>query len=277
MLKITAYADRLIDDLDDVDYIDRVKTQQSNWIGRSPPVPRVNFDTTAGDTLTVYTTRADTLFGCTYMVISARACHSSKSGPTPASSRMPTLSRAYQEEAARKSDFERTELNKEKTGVVIDGVQAINPVNGTQVPIFVSDYVLATYGTGAIMAVPAHDTRDWEFAKKFDLPIIEVVKGAARCLEKEAFTDCATGITGQFRFAGRPVGGRCQGQDVRTGWKQNGQGPQAKSTSSCATGSSARQRYWGEPIPMVYCEQVRLACRCPRIELPLKLPEVRGL
>ena len=188
MLKITAYADRLIDDLDDVDYIDRVKTQQRNWIGRSHGA-EINFDTTAGDTLTVYTTRADTLFGCTYMVISPEHAFIKKWTDAGLIKNVDAVS-AYQEEAARKSDFERTELNKEKTGVVIEGVQAINPVNGKQVPIFVSDYVLATYGTGAIMAVPAHDTRDWEFAKKFGLPIIEVVRSEERRVGKECASMC---------------------------------------------------------------------------------------
>ena len=192
MLKITAYADRLINDLDDVDYIDRVKTQQRNWIGRSHGA-EINFDTTAGDTLTVYTTRADTLFGATYMVISPEHAFIKKWVDAGLIRNADTVA-AYQEEAARKSDFERTELNKEKTGVVVEGVKGINPVNGKEIPIFISDYVLATYGTGAIMAVPAHDTRDWEFAKKFGLPIIEVVKGTVPSnLDKEAFTDVATG------------------------------------------------------------------------------------
>ena len=165
MLKITAYADRLIDDLDQVDYIDRVKTQQRNWIGRSHGA-EVNFETSAGDTLTVYTTRADTLFGVTYMVISPEHAYIKKWIDAGLIKNVDAV-KAYQDEAARKSDFERTELNKEKTGVKIEGVTATDPVNGAEVPIFISDYVLATYGTGAIMAVPAHDSRDWEFAKKF--------------------------------------------------------------------------------------------------------------
>ena len=188
MLKITEYAQRLIDDLDDVDYIERVKTQQKNWIGRSTGA-EVDFQTTEGDTLTVYTTRPDTLFGATYMVISPEhpviEKWADKLGNIDAV-------RAYREEAARKSDFERTELVKEKTGVKLEGVRAINPVNNTEIPIFVSDYVLMSYGTGAIMAVPAHDDRDWDFAKAFDLPIIEVVKGGN--VQEAAFTDCATGI-----------------------------------------------------------------------------------
>ena len=188
MLKITEYADRLINDLDLVDYPERVKAQQKNWIGRSTGA-EVDFATTTGDTLTVYTTRADTLYGATYMVISPE--HPLIEKWADKLGNMDEI-RAYQAAAARKSDFERTEVAKDKTGVKLDGVKAINPVNNTEIPIFISDYVLVSYGTGAIMAVPAHDTRDWEFAKKFDLPIIEVVKGGN--VQEEAFTDCATGI-----------------------------------------------------------------------------------
>ena len=188
MLKITEYAQRLIDDLDLVDYMDKIKVSQKNWIGRSTGA-EVEFGTTAGDILKVYTTRPDTLFGATYMVISPE--HPYLEQWANRISNMEEI-RAYQVEAAKKSDFERTEVVKEKTGVKIQGVKGINPVNGKEIPIFVSDYVLMTYGTGAIMAVPAHDTRDWEFAKKFDLPIIEVVKGGD--VEKEAFTDCETGV-----------------------------------------------------------------------------------
>ena len=173
MLAITKYAQRLIDDLDDVDYIERVKIQQRNWIGRSTGA-EVDFKTTEGDTLTVYTTRPDTLFGATYMVISPE--HPMIEQWADKLNNIEDV-RAYREEAARKSDFERTELNKDKTGVKLDGVAAVNPVNGKQIPIFVSDYVLMGYGTGAIMAVPAHDDRDWEFAKKFGCEIIEVVSG----------------------------------------------------------------------------------------------------
>ena len=188
MLKITKYADRLIDDLDLVDYPERVKLQQKNWIGRSYGA-EVEFDTTAGDKLEVYTTRPDTLYGATYMVVSPEHPYIEKWAD-----KLNNIDeiRAYQTESAKKSDFERTEMNKDKTGVRLDGVTAINPLTGREIPIFISDYVLISYGTGAIMAVPAHDTRDWEFAKKFDLPIIEVVKGGD--VQKEAFTDCATGI-----------------------------------------------------------------------------------
>ena len=188
MLKITAYAQRLIDDLSDVNYLERVKTSQINWIGRSTGA-EVEFDTTGGDKLLIYTTRPDTLFGATYMVMSPEHPYIEKWAD-----RITNMDavREYQEVSARKSDFERTEMAKDKTGVRLEGVAAINPVNGKEIPIFISDYVLMSYGTGAIMAVPGHDTRDWEFAKKFGLPIIEVVKGGD--VEKEAFTDCATGI-----------------------------------------------------------------------------------
>ena len=187
MLKITEYAQRLLDDLDDVDYIERVKTSQRNWIGRSTGA-EVVFKTSAGDDLTVYTTRPDTLFGATYMVISPEHPYLDKW-----KDKLANYDEAvrYREQAARKSDFERTELVKEKTGVRLDGVTAVNPVNGKEIPIFISDYVLMTYGTGAIMAVPAHDERDFDFAKAFGLPIIEVVAGGD--VTKEAFTDCATG------------------------------------------------------------------------------------
>ena len=271
MLKITAYADRLIDDLDDVDYIDRVKTQQRNWIGRSHGA-EINFDTTAGDTLTVYTTRADTLFGCTYMVISPEHAFIKKWTDAGLIKNVDAVS-AYQEEAARKSDFERTELNKEKTGVVIEGVQAINPVNGKQVPIFVSDYVLATYGTGAIMAVPAHDTRDWEFAKKFGMPIIEVVKGTTESdLDKEAFTDVAAGTLVNSGFLdGLSV------EDAKNkmyAWlEENGKGHK-QVNFKLRDWVFSRQRYWGEPIPMVYCDKCGWV-PLPESELPLRLPEIK--
>ena len=187
MLKITEYADRLISDLDGLDYIERVKTQQINWIGKSNGA-EIDFTTTTGDKLRVYTTRCDTLFGATYMVIAPE--HEMIEKWSSVITNLPELE-AYKLEASKKSDFERTELVKEKTGVEIKGVKAINPANGKEIPIFVSDYVLAGYGTGAIMAVPAHDDRDWAFAKKFNLPIIEVVAGGD--VQNEAFTDVATG------------------------------------------------------------------------------------
>ena len=271
MLKITAYADRLINDLDDVDYIDRVKTQQRNWIGRSHGA-EINFDTTAGDTLTVYTTRADTLFGATYMVISPEHAFIKKWVDAGLIKNADAVA-AYQEEAARKSDFERTELNKEKTGVVVEGVKGINPVNGKEIPIFISDYVLATYGTGAIMAVPAHDTRDWEFAKKFGLPIIEVVKGNTPSdLDKEAFTDVATGTLVNSDFLnGLSV------EDAKNkmyAWlEENGKGHK-QVNFKLRDWVFSRQRYWGEPIPMVYCDKCGWV-PLPESELPLRLPEIK--
>ncbi len=189
MLKITEYAEKLLEGLNDVDFIERVKTQQRNWIGRSYGT-QVTFGTTLGDTLEIFTTRADTLFGATYMVMSPEHPLLAK-WADKITNYADVL--AYQEQAAKKSDFERTELAKDKTGVKLEGVKAINPVNNKEIPIFISDYVLISYGTGAIMAVPAHDTRDWEFAKKFDLPIIEVVKGGED-VQQAAFTDCATGV-----------------------------------------------------------------------------------
>ena len=271
MLKITAYADRLINDLDDVDYIDRVKTQQRNWIGRSHGA-EINFDTTAGDTLTVYTTRADTLFGATYMVISPEHAFIKKWVDAGLIRNVDAVA-AYQEEAARKSDFERTELNKEKTGVVVEGVKGINPVNGKEIPIFISDYVLATYGTGAIMAVPAHDTRDWEFAKKFGLPIIEVVKGTVPSdLDKEAFTDVATGTLVNSDFLnGLSV------EDAKNkmyAWlEENGKGHK-QVNFKLRDWVFSRQRYWGEPIPMVYCDKCGWV-PLPESKLPLRLPEIK--
>ena len=265
MLKITAYAQRLIDDLDLVDYIDRVKTSQINWIGRSTGA-EVDFATTAGDTLTIYTTRPDTLFGATYMVISPEHPYIAKWADKI--SNMEEI-KAYQQEAAKKSDFERTELVKDKTGVKIEGVSGINPVNGKQIPIFVSDYVLMTYGTGAIMAVPAHDTRDWDFAKKFGLPIIEVVKGGD--VEQEAFTDCETGIlVNSDVLNGLPV--EEAKEKIKAWLEENGKG-RTKVNYKLRDWVFSRQRYWGEPIPIVYCEKCGYV-PLPESELPLTLPEV---
>ena len=257
LLKITEYAQRLIDDLDLVDYPDRVKAQQKNWIGRSTGA-EVDFDTTLGDKLTVYTTRPDTLFGATYMVISPE--HPMIEKWAGQIQNMDEV-RAYQEAAAKKSDFERTEVAKDKTGVKLLGVQAINPVNDREIPIFISDYVLVSYGTGAIMAVPAHDTRDWEFAKKFGLPIIEVVKGGN--VQEEAFTDCATGI---MVNSGLLDGLSVEEAKVKiTKWLTENHRGRAK--------VNFKLRDWGEPIPIVYCEKCGYV-PLPESELPLTLPEV---
>ncbi len=265
MLKITEYAQRLIDDLDTVDYIERVKTQQKNWIGRSTGA-EVDFTTTEGDKLTVYTTRPDTLFGATYMVISPE--HPAIEKWSDKLTNIDAV-RAYREEAARKSDFERTELNKGKTGVKLEGVRAVNPVNETEIPIFVSDYVLMSYGTGAIMAVPAHDERDWEFAKVFGLPIIEVVKGGN--VQEAAFTNVETGEMVNSGFL--------NGLSVADAKKkivefltEKGVGHQ-KVNYKLRDWVFSRQRYWGEPIPLVYCEKCGWT-PLPEDQLPLTLPEV---
>ncbi len=265
MLKITEYAQRLIDDLDEVDYIDRVKTSQINWIGRSTGA-EVDFATTAGDTLTVYTTRPDTLFGATYMVISPEHPYLEKW-----KDQIKNFAdvEEYQAAAARKSDFERTEVVKDKTGVRLDGVNGINPVNGKEIPIYISDYVLMTYGTGAIMAVPAHDTRDWEFAKKYDIPIVEVVKGGN--VEEEAFTDCATGVMVNSGFLdGLSV------EDAKAKIKEwlteKGIGHE-KVNFKLRDWVFSRQRYWGEPIPIVHCEKCGYV-PLDESQLPLTLPEV---
>ena len=267
MLKITEYAQRLIDDLDLVDYMDKIKVSQKNWIGRSTGA-EVEFGTTAGDILKVYTTRPDTLFGATYMVISPE--HPYLEQWADRISNMEEI-RAYQAEAAKKSDFERTEVVKEKTGVKIQGVKGINPVNGKEIPIFVSDYVLMTYGTGAIMAVPAHDTRDWEFAKKFDLPIIEVVKGGD--VEKEAFTDCETGVMVNSDFLNGLSVEEAK-EKIKQWLEDNGKG-HPKVNYKLRDWVFSRQRYWGEPIPLVYCEKCGWV-PLSESELPLRLPEVES-
>ena len=267
MLAITKYAQRLIDDLDDVDYIERVKVQQRNWIGRSTGA-EVDFKTTEGDTLTVYTTRPDTLFGATYMVISPE--HPAVEKWAAGLANIDAV-RAYREEAARKSDFERTELNKDKTGVKLDGVCAINPVSGKQIPIFVSDYVLMGYGTGAIMAVPAHDDRDWEFAKKFGCEIIEVVSGGED-VQKAAFTaKDETGILVNSDFLnGKTVKDAIP---AMIAWLEEKGIGRAKVQYKLRDWVFSRQRYWGEPIPIVWCEKCGWV-PLPEDQLPLELPDV---
>lgn len=267
MLKITEYADRLINDLDLVNYPDRVKAQQKNWIGRSKGA-EVDFTTTTGDTLTIYTTRADTLYGATYMVISPE--HPMIEKWADKISNMDEIKK-YQEAAARKSDFERTEVAKEKTGVRIDGVNAINPVSNKEIPIFISDYVLVSYGTGAIMAVPAHDTRDWEFAKKFDLPIIEVVKGGN--VQEEAYTDCAKGImVNSGMLDGLTVD---EAKKKIIDWLTSEGKGHSKVNYKLRDWVFSRQRYWGEPIPMVYCEKCGYV-PIDEKDLPLRLPMVES-
>lgn len=269
MLKITEYADKLIEGLDTVDYIERVKVSQKNWIGKSQGA-EVDFPIAdTEDTLRIYTTRADTLFGVTYMVVSPEH---------------PMLDKykdrignwqdivAYREQAAKKSDFERSELAKDKTGVCIDGLLAVNPVNGVKIPIYVSDYVLMTYGTGAIMAVPAHDERDWEFAKKFGLPIIEVVSGGKN-VQEEVFTDVATGILVNSGFLdGLEV--KDAKEKMISYLEEKGIGC-AKVNYKLRDWVFSRQRYWGEPIPIVHCEKCGYVA-IPESELPLELPEVES-
>ena len=269
MLAITKYAQRLIDDLDDVDFIERVKVQQKNWIGRSTGA-EVEFKTTEGDTLTVYTTRPDTLFGATYMVISPE--HPAVETWADKLSNIDAV-RAYREEAARKSDFERTELNKDKTGVKLDGVAAINPVNGREIPIFVSDYVLMGYGTGAIMAVPAHDDRDWAFAKKFGCEIIEVVSGGED-VQKAAFTaKDETGILVNSDFLnGKTVKDAIP---AMIAWLEEKGIGRAKVQYKLRDWVFSRQRYWGEPIPIVKCDKCGYV-PLPEDQLPLTLPDVES-
>ena len=267
MLKITAYAQRLIDDLSDVNYLERVKTSQINWIGRSTGA-EVEFDTTGGDKLLIYTTRPDTLFGATYMVMSPEHPYIEKWA-----GRITNMDavREYQEVSARKSDFERTEMAKDKTGVRLEGVAAVNPVNGKEIPIFISDYVLMSYGTGAIMAVPGHDTRDWEFAKKFGLPIIEVVKGGD--VEKEAFTDCATGIMVNSGFLDGLTVEEAKKAIIK--WLEEQKKGETKVNYKLRDWVFSRQRYWGEPIPLVNCPKCGWVA-IPESKLPLRLPEVES-
>ncbi|MCD7802341.1 MAG: leucine--tRNA ligase, partial [Clostridiales bacterium] len=272
MLKITDYAQKLIDGLDDVDYIERVKTQQRNWIGRSTGA-EVNFQTTEGDVLTVYTTRCDTLFGATYMVIAPEHAYVAKW-----KDKLTNYDEveAYVKKAASKSDFERTELAHDKTGVRLEGVRAINPVNNQEIPIFISDYVLATYGTGAIMAVPAHDTRDWEFAQVFGLPVIQVVAsadGALVDLSKGAFTDVATGVMVNSGFLTGMTVEQAK-QAMIDHLEKEGIG-HAKVNYKLRDWVFSRQRYWGEPIPIVKCDKCGYV-PLPEDQLPLILPEVES-
>ena len=269
MLKITEYAEKLLEGLKDVDYIERVKVSQQNWIGKSQGA-EVDFPIAGKEEkLRVYTTRPDTLFGATYMVVSPEH---------------PILDKykdeihnweeilAYREQAARKSDFERSELAKEKTGVEIDGLRAVDPVNGQEIPIWVSDYVLMSYGTGAIMAVPAHDTRDWEFAKKFGLPIVEVVAGGED-VQKEAYTDVATGTLVNSGFLNGLEVAEAKKKIIEfLEEKEIGKG---KTNYKLRDWVFSRQRYWGEPIPIVQCGKCGYVA-LPEDQLPLELPEVES-
>ncbi len=266
MLRITKYAQRLLDDLDDVDYIERVKIQQRNWIGRSTGA-EVMFHTTAGDDIVVYTTRPDTLFGATYMVLSPE--HKLLKVWQDKLENADEVAK-YQQFAASKSDMERTELNKEKTGVELRGVRGINPATGKEIPIFISDYVLSTYGTGAIMAVPGHDQRDWEFATKFGLPIVEVVAGGD--VTKEAFVakdDTATMVNSDF-LNGMTVKDAIP---AMTAWLEERGVGHAQVNFKLRDWVFSRQRYWGEPIPIVHCPKCGTV-PLPESELPLVLPQV---
>ena len=269
MLKITDYAEKLLEGLNDVDYIERVKVSQKNWIGKSQGV-EVDF-AIAGkeDKLTVYTTRPDTLFGATYMVVSPE--HPMLEKYKDEIKNLDAV-HEYQEQAARKSDFERSELAKEKTGVQIDGIRAVNPVNGKEIPIWVSDYVLMSYGTGAIMAVPAHDTRDWEFAKKFNMPIIEVVAGGAN-VQEEAFTDVATGKMVNSGFLDGLEVADAKKKIIE--WLEEKKLGTGKTNYKLRDWVFSRQRYWGEPIPIVHCDKCGYVA-LPESELPLELPDVES-
>lgn len=271
MLKITAYAQKLIDGLDELDFIPRVSIQQKNWIGRSTGA-EVNFNTTEGDVLTVYTTRCDTLFGATYMVIAPEHAYVEKW-----KNKLSNYDEvaAYVRTASSKSDFERTELVKEKTGVELKGVKAINPANNQEIPIFISDYVLASYGTGAIMAVPAHDTRDWEFAKAFHLPMLQVVAGPEGEVDisKEAFTGVATGVSINSGFLTGLSVEEAKAKMIE--WLEEKKIGCAKVNYKLRDWVFSRQRYWGEPIPIVKCPKCGYVA-LPEDQLPLLLPEVES-
>jgi leucyl-tRNA synthetase len=265
MLRITDYAQKLLDDLDTVDYLDKIKAQQKNWIGRSEGM-EVDFATTEGYTIRVYTTRPDTLFGATYMVISPE--HPMIDALQSKITNMEAVAE-YRTFASKKSDFERTEIAKEKTGVMLEGIAAINPVNGKEIPIWVSDYVLMSYGTGAIMAVPGHDARDWEFARKFGLPIIEVVAGGD--VEKEAFEDIEMGTMVNSDFL--------DGLDVKAAKEKISDWLESKGLGSRKVNFKlrdwvfSRQRYWGEPIPIIHCDKCGFV-PVPEDQLPVTLPDV---
>ena len=268
MLKITAYADRLIDDLDTVDYIERVKLAERNWIGRSYGA-EIDFDTTIGEKIRVFTTRCDTLFGATYMVIAPE--HPLIEAHKEQIKNYADVV-AYRDEAAKKSDFERTELVKDKTGVKLDGIMAINPVTGKDIPIFVSDYVLITYGTGAIMAVPAHDERDFDFAKKFELPIIEVVAGGEN-VQEAAYTDVATGKLINSGFLnGLEV---AEAKEKMIAYLEEKGIGKRKVNFKLRDWVFSRQRYWGEPIPLIWCDKCGWV-PVPEDQLPLTLPDVEN-
>ena len=268
MLKITAYADRLIDDLDTVDYIERVKLAERNWIGRSYGA-EIDFDTTIGEKIRVFTTRCDTLFGATYMVIAPE--HPLIEAHKEQIKNYADVV-AYRDEAAKKSDFERTELVKDKTGVKLDGIMAINPVTGNEIPIFVSDYVLITYGTGAIMAVPAHDERDFDFAKKFELPIIEVVAGGEN-VQEAAYTDVATGKLINSGFLnGLEV---AEAKEKMIAYLEEKGIGKRKVNFKLRDWVFSRQRYWGEPIPLIWCDKCGWV-PVPEDQLPLTLPDVEN-
>lgn len=272
MLKITEYAQRLIDGLEGLDFIERVKTQEINWIGRSEGA-EIKFATTSGDIITVYTTRPDTLFGATYMVMSPEHTLIDRWVKAGVIKNADEVA-AYQAEAAKKSDFERTELAKDKTGVRLDGLSAINPANGENIPIFISDYVLASYGTGAIMSVPGHDTRDWEFARKFGLPIVQVVAdktGAKVDVDEAPYTDTETGVLVNS--------GYLDGLDVEAAKKKIVETlaerglAESKVNYKLRDWVFSRQRYWGEPVPMVWCDKCGWV-PLPEDQLPLTLPDV---